>query len=146
MTALSSKTASAAGSARVLLAPAGRTLQDLVGLDDRAPLAITRTLPCSSERRAAGPEPAVNLMQVGHPGLLHAISTFARSPCASPVCSPTRSATCARACSAFRYGGGVLEATPGTDPTEQQLHGAGRLTGSLRICAQRSGPLRSGWR
>jgi hypothetical protein len=127
MTALSSKTASAAGSARVPLAPAGRTLQNLVGLDDRAPLAITRTLSCSSERRAAGcdllagrhrnvvwscvqwywggPEPTVKLMQVGHPGLLHAISTFAPSPCASPVCSPTRSATCARACSDFRYGG-----------------------------------------
>src|ERR1022692_2751974 len=54
MTALSSKTAYAARSARVLPAQAGRALQDLAGLDDRILPAITRTLPCSSARRAAG--------------------------------------------------------------------------------------------
>ena len=83
---------------RVRLAPPGRTLEDLAGLDDRALLGIVRLLPRASERRAAacdllvtrhqglvrscvrpylrGPEPAEDLMQVGYVGLLKAIGNF----------------------------------------------------------------------
>jgi RNA polymerase sigma-B factor len=98
MATVSSTTASAAETAQVLPAPAGRIRPDLAGLDDRELLDIVRSLPRSSERRAAacellvgryrnvvwscvqrysrGPEPAEDLMQVGYVGLLKAINNF----------------------------------------------------------------------
>jgi RNA polymerase sigma-B factor len=79
-------------------APAGRTLDDLAGLDDRALLRIVRDQPLDSPRRAAAcellvarhrnmvrscvqryrnsPEPTEDLMQVGYVGLLKAINNF----------------------------------------------------------------------
>src|ERR1700728_2848700 len=79
-------------------APAGRTLADLAGLDDRELLRIVRSQPRASARRAAAcellvsrhrnlvrscvqrykrsPEPAEDLMQVGYVGLLKAINNF----------------------------------------------------------------------
>jgi RNA polymerase sigma-B factor len=79
-------------------APAGRTLADLAGLDDRELLRIVRSQPLASARRAAAcellvsrhrnlvrscvqrykrsPEPAEDLMQVGYVGLLKAINNF----------------------------------------------------------------------
>jgi RNA polymerase sigma-B factor len=78
--------------------PAGPVLRDLAGLDDLELLAIFRSLPRSSGRRAAacevlvarhgalvracagryrrGAEPAGDLMQVGYLGLIKAISGF----------------------------------------------------------------------
>ena len=98
MAAISSKTASAAESVLVLPPAERRILEDLAVLDDRQLLGIVRTLPRSSERRAAacdllvsrhrnvvwscvqrfrrGPEPAEDLMQVGYVGLLKAINNF----------------------------------------------------------------------
>jgi RNA polymerase sigma-B factor len=98
MAAISSKSATAAEPARVLLAPAGEIRQDLAGLDDLELLGMVRALPPSSERRAAacdllvgryralvrscvnqysrGPERAEDLMQVGYVGLLKAINNF----------------------------------------------------------------------
>ena len=79
-------------------APAGRTLEDLAGLDDSELLRIIQSLPLDSSRRAAAcellvsrhrnlvrscvqryrrsPEPVEDLMQVGYVGLLKAINNF----------------------------------------------------------------------
>jgi RNA polymerase sigma-B factor len=79
-------------------AAAGRTLEDLAGLDDRELLRIVRSQPLASARRGAAcellvsrhrnlvrscvqrykrsPEPAEDLMQVGYVGLLKAINNF----------------------------------------------------------------------
>ena len=97
MTAFPSTTASCK-SARIPPLPAGWILQGLAGLDDRELLGILRSLPRSSERRAAAcellvgryrnlvrscvhrygrsPEPVQDLMQVGYVGLLKAINNF----------------------------------------------------------------------
>jgi RNA polymerase sigma-B factor len=98
MATVSATTASAAQTVPVLPAPAGRIRPDLGGLDDRELLDIVRSLPRSSERRAAAcellvgryrnvvwscvqrysrsPEPFEDLMQVGYVGLLKAINNF----------------------------------------------------------------------
>jgi RNA polymerase sigma-B factor len=98
MATVSATTASAAKTAPVLPAPAGRIRPDLSGLDDRELLDMVRSLPRSSERRAVAcellvgryrnmvwscvqryrrsPEPAEDLMQVGYVGLLKAINNF----------------------------------------------------------------------
>jgi len=98
MATVSSTTAPAAETVPALPAPAGRICPDLGGLDDRELLDIVRSLPRSSEQRAAacqllagryrnmvwsgvqrysrGPEPAEDLMQVGYVGLLKAINNF----------------------------------------------------------------------
>lgn len=98
MATISSKTASAGEPARVLLAPAGGTRQDLAGLEDRELLALAGSLPRSSElhkaardvlvgryrnlvwscvmRYSRSPEPVEDLMQVGYVGLLKAINNF----------------------------------------------------------------------
>jgi RNA polymerase sigma-B factor len=98
MAAFSSTTASGGESVRIPHVPAGGILQGLAGLDDRELLGILRSLPRSSERRAAAcellvgryrnlvrscvrryrrsPEPVQDLMQVGYVGLLKAISNF----------------------------------------------------------------------
>jgi len=98
MATVSATTVSAAATVPVLPAPAGRIRPDLGGLEDRKLLDIVRSLPRSSERRAAAcellvgryrnmvsscvqrysrsPEPAEDLMQVGYVGLLKAINNF----------------------------------------------------------------------
>jgi RNA polymerase sigma-B factor len=98
MATVSATTASAAETVPALPAPAGRIRPDLGGLDDRELLDIVRSLPRSSERRAAacellvgryrnvvwscvqryrrGPEPAEDLMQAGYVGLVKAINNF----------------------------------------------------------------------
>src|SRR6185437_624877 len=98
MTAISSETVSDAESGPARLAPPGRAVEDLTGLDDRELLGIVRSLPRASERRAAacdllvtrhqrlvrscvrpylgGPEPAEDLMQVAYVGLMKAIGNF----------------------------------------------------------------------
>jgi RNA polymerase sigma-B factor len=98
MAAFSSATASGGESVRVPPVPARGILQGLTGLDDQELLGILRSLPRSSERRAAacellvgryrnlvrscvhryrrGAEPAQDLMQVGYVGLLKAINNF----------------------------------------------------------------------
>ncbi|HUD38654.1 MAG TPA: sigma-70 family RNA polymerase sigma factor [Streptosporangiaceae bacterium] len=98
MAALPSATASGAGPVQVLPVPAGGIRRDLTALDDRELLGIVRSLPRSSERRAAAcellvgrygnivsscaqrysrsPEPAEDLMQVGFVGLIKAINNF----------------------------------------------------------------------
>ncbi len=100
METLSMKKVSGARAARpsAPLTPAGRTLQNLARLDDRALLRIVRSRPLASPRRAAAcellvsrhrnlvrscvqryrhsPEPAEDLMQVGYVGLLKAINNF----------------------------------------------------------------------
>ena len=98
MAAPSSGTVSDAESGPGRLAPPGRAVEDLAGLDDRELLGIVRSLPRASERRAAacdllvtrhqrlvrscvrpylrGPEPAEDLMQVGYVGLMKAIGNF----------------------------------------------------------------------
>ena len=98
MAAFPSRTASGREPARVLPVPAGGILRGLAGLDDLELLGILRSLPRSSERRAAAcevlvgryrnlvrscvhryrrsPEPVHDLMQVGYVGLLKAISNF----------------------------------------------------------------------
>jgi RNA polymerase sigma-B factor len=98
MATVSSTTASAEEIVPVLLAPAGRIRPDLGELDDRELLDIVRSLPRSSEQRAAAcellvgryrnmvwscvqrysrcPEPFEDLMQVGYVGLLKAINNF----------------------------------------------------------------------
>jgi RNA polymerase sigma-B factor len=98
MAAFSSTTASGGASVRVPHVPASRMLQNLAGLDDQELLGILRSLPRSSERRAAvcellvgryrnlvrscvhryrrSPEPVQDLMQVGYVGLLKAINNF----------------------------------------------------------------------
>jgi RNA polymerase sigma-B factor len=98
MAAFSSTTAYAGESVQVPPVPAGGVLQGLAGLDDGELLGILRSLPHSSERRAAAcellvgryrnlvrscvhryrrsPEPTQDLMQVGYVGLLKAISNF----------------------------------------------------------------------
>ena len=98
MAAISSGTVSAAESGSGWLAPPGRALKDLAGLDDRELLGIVRLLPPASRRRTAARdllvtrhqglvrscvrpylgrlEPAEDLMQVGYIGLLKAISNF----------------------------------------------------------------------
>jgi RNA polymerase sigma-B factor len=106
MVAISSGTASVAGSGPGWLAPPHRMLEkDLTGLDDRALLGIVRLLPRASDRRAAacellvsrhqglvwscvrrymsGAEPAEDLMQVGYVGLLRAINNFDPALCGS---------------------------------------------------------------
>jgi RNA polymerase sigma-B factor len=97
MAAVSPGTVSAAESGPGSPAPPGRMLEkDLGGLDDRALLNVVRLSPQASEGRAAAcellvsghqglvwsyvrrylrsPEPAEDLMQVGHVGLLKAIN------------------------------------------------------------------------
>jgi hypothetical protein len=98
MATVSSTTASASETVPVLPAPAGRIRPDLGELDDRELLDIVRSLPRSSEQRAAAcellagryrnmvwscvqryshrPEPFEDLMQVGYVGLLKAINNF----------------------------------------------------------------------
>ena len=98
MAAFSPTTVSGGESVRVLPVPAGRMLQGLAGLDDGELLGILRSLPRSSERRAAAcevlvgryrnlvrscvhryrrsAEPVQDLMQVGYVGLLKAINNF----------------------------------------------------------------------
>jgi RNA polymerase sigma-B factor len=98
MAAFSPRTACAGEPVGVPLLPAGWILQGLAGLDDGELLGILRSLPRSSERRAAAcevlvgryrnlvrscvgryrrsSEPVQDLMQVGYVGLLKAISNF----------------------------------------------------------------------
>jgi RNA polymerase sigma-B factor len=98
MAAPSSGTVSDAESGPGRLAPPGRAVEDLAGLDDRELLGIVRSLPRAGEGRAAacdllvtrhqrlvwscvrpylrGPEPAEDLMQVGYVGLMKAIGNF----------------------------------------------------------------------
>jgi RNA polymerase sigma-B factor len=98
MATVSATTASAARTVPVLPAPAGRIRPDLGGLDDQELLDMVRSLPRSSEGRAAAcellvgryrnmvwscvrrysrsPEPLEDLMQVGYVGLLKAINNF----------------------------------------------------------------------
>jgi RNA polymerase sigma-B factor len=93
----SSTTASGVDPVRIPPVPAGQ-IQNLAGLDDQELLGILRSLPRSSERRAAAcevlvgryrnlvrscvrryrhsPEPVQDLMQVGYVGLLKAINNF----------------------------------------------------------------------
>jgi RNA polymerase sigma-B factor len=98
MAVFSSTTGSGGEPVRVPPVPAGWVLQGLAGLDDGELLGILRSLPRSSERRAAAcellvgryrnlvrscvhryrrrAEPAQDLMQVGYVGLLKAINNF----------------------------------------------------------------------
>jgi len=98
METLSVKKVSGRRGAPLAPAPAGRTLEDLAGLDDGGLLRIVRSEPLSSARRAAAcellvgrhrnlvrscvqryrrsPEPTEDLMQVGYVGLLKAINNF----------------------------------------------------------------------
>jgi RNA polymerase sigma-B factor len=98
MAAPSSGTVSDAESGPGRLAPPGRAVEDLAGLDDRELLGIVRSLPRAGQGRAAacdllvtrhqrlvwscvrpylrGPEPAEDLMQVGYVGLMKAIGNF----------------------------------------------------------------------
>src|SRR6266568_8759119 len=98
METLSMKKVSAETKVAMPPAPAGRTLEDLAGLDDSELLRIIQSLPLDSSRRAAAcellvsrhrnlvrscvqryrrsPEPVEDLMQVGYVGLLKAINNF----------------------------------------------------------------------
>jgi RNA polymerase sigma-B factor len=98
MAVLSSRTVSGGVPVRVPPVAAGGVVQGLAVLDDRELLGILRSLPRSSQRRAAAcevlvgryrnlvrscvrryrrsPEPAQDLMQVGYVGLLKAINNF----------------------------------------------------------------------
>jgi RNA polymerase sigma-B factor len=98
VTALSSLSAAAAGSAQGLLSPDSGVRSNLTGLDDLELLRIVGSLPRSSARRAAAfelligrygyvvsscvqryrrsPEPTEDLMQAGFVGLIRAINNF----------------------------------------------------------------------